>query len=42
MNTVNFREKVIDALGKSYNNCKESKVDKEDKDIDQLFSKMKT
>ena len=41
MYTVNFRKKVIDALGKSYNNCKESKVDKEDEDIDRLLFKVK-
>ena len=41
MNTVNFRKKVIDALGKSYNNCKETKVDNENKDIDWLLFKVK-
>ena len=41
MNTVNFRKKVIDALGESYNNYKETKVDKEDKDIAWLFFKVK-
>ena len=34
MNTVNFRKKVIDALG-------ETKVDNEDKDIDWLLFKVK-
>ena len=41
MNIVNLRKKVIDALGESYNNCKETKVDKEDKDNDWLLFKVK-
>ena len=42
MNTVNFSKKVIDALGEPYSNCKETKVDKEDKDTDWLLFKVKT